>query len=201
MKFCLFIICSLALCACGSAPSFADYKTLIAPQDAAASRGGNFVLRSSADALVQNGDAYECVSLNLPPFIREIKLPKNTIVRESKERGKAAVYLKKSLGYMGHPGKEVTSIYKESKKMGVAVRVEGNCLWVALYGTWGSFEGGSDIQAAILLPSGIRVKEHSHLKFEDTEEWEGTKHFRPSEWFLLPTSPDPARYFEKFSTE
>ena len=115
----------------------------------------------TVDPLVQNGDAYESVSLCIPDDVRRIVVPLGTTVVTS-EDDTLKIFLKKSLMYAGHPG-EPTSILQERYKMGSAIRVRGCDLQIALYGAWSSFEGGSDISAVVVAPKRLEVLSRASL--------------------------------------
>ncbi len=201
--FLFLIVCLLASCA--SAPPNTNYRELVIPTAGSANEAESITTsKSSIDPLVENGDAYEKVSLALPPSIRRITIPDGALViRSDQQIGQIDIYLIKDLFFAGHPS-VFTSIRTKRKVMGAAVRIKGQNLNLALFGGFdSSIEGGWSISAAIVVPTRLQVSRKRRLEFRAVASgrWKGSEDFKPDEWFVLPTQPDPARHFDKYRSE
>jgi hypothetical protein len=201
----LFLLIIGVLAGCASFRPNTNCRELIIPSAESAKEAKSITTNKSAvDPLVENGDAYEKVSLALPPSIRRIAIPDDALViRSDQQIGQVDIYLIKDLMFQGHPD-VFTSIRTERKKMGAAVRIEGQSLNLALFGGFDScIEGGWSISAAIVVPTHLQVSRKRRLEFRAVASgrWKGSKDFKPDEWFVLPTQPDPARHFDKYQSE
>jgi hypothetical protein len=192
----------LWLSICPFTPASMGYSPLFVPGAAGGKTDRSIVTeKSGVDPLVENGDAYEKSSFVLPTYVHKISVPPRTVVIHSpQEAGRMEILLVKSMGFAGHPGMFV-SIRSERKRMGAAVKIEGRDLVFALFGGFDScIEGGTSIDAVIIVPQNLRVTKKRRLQFEDvaSDRWKGSEHFKRQDWFILPTYPDPEHRFNAY---
>ena len=201
MKLVPLLICAFAVGACSSMRQ-ADYRALVIPAPAVRDTRASVVTRiSDVDPLVENGDIYEKVALALPDAVRVLYVPEGAFVRVSPgQTRRMDIYIVKDQNFGGHPGK-FSSIRTLKDKMGAGIRIQGKKMYFCLYGGFDSnIEGGYGALAALMVPPGIRVVEEKHLQFDEIigDPWNGKEHFKPADWFILPTSPDPQRNYNRF---
>ncbi len=191
-------LCGMAACATNTSavyrPTTPEYPTLSAREKARS------VVRNlpSANPLVENGISYEKVIVSVPQKIRTVVVPSSSRVIVSGSVNAIEIYLRKTLHWMGHPS-EHTSIVTEGAEMGVAGKIQGPRLYLATFGDWVSFEGGSDISAVVVVPEHLKTIERRSLHYGDEESFERMQAFKKERWFILPSSPDPTRAFERLS--
>ncbi|WP_147263763.1 hypothetical protein [Roseimicrobium gellanilyticum] len=184
--------CAVAMTVVGcTTPKFTDYERLQLPSKAGSEKQSVVFSNFSANPLVQNGQAYEQVRLKLPEGVKTMTVPTGTVVAPS-ERDEVVIYLKKSLGWMGHPDGPV-SILTEKKGMGAGVLVHRTTLRFTLFGGSSSFEGGSSVSAVVLVPPSVRVKTYEKRPFDDEAEYQAQG------WYTLSTVPDADKTFLKYT--
>lgn len=158
--------------------------------------------------LVENGSAYDQAFVDVQPYKRII-VPDRAEVRTAEASGRLEIFMKKSLSFHGHPP-EPMSIRTGRNNMGCAAKTEGDALFLATYGEWGSKEGGARIRLVLLVPENTKVERRSELSGPHSagREWDGKYISKPKEvtegywygpaspakgWTALPDVPDPAR--------
>jgi hypothetical protein len=144
---------------------------------------------------VENGSAYDKAAIELGDFTRVI-LPDDAAVRHEGEAKKLQIYMKKTLGFVGHPP-EAMSIRQARNYMGCAVQVEKTALVIATFGEWDShIEGGARIKVLFVVPKGVEIEKRSKLSGENSvcsRAWEGGYLTKPVEvkegYWYGPASP------------
>jgi hypothetical protein len=141
-----------------------------------------YPLQQTAGATVENGDAFDKTSIDVTPY-KKIVVPENAEVQTQGKEPRLQIYMKKTLGFGGHPP-EPMSIYTARKKMGCAVQVEGNDLLLATFGEWASKEGGATMHLLLIVPDGLEFEKRSGLTGLESA---GNK----SNWALLTKPKEP----------
>jgi hypothetical protein len=144
---------------------------------------------------VENGSAYDKAAVELGDFATVI-LPDNATVRQEGEGKKLQIYMKKTLGFAGHPP-EPMSIKHARNHMGCAVQVEKAALVIATFGEWDShIEGGARMKVLFVVPKGVEIQERPKLSGEDSicsPAWKGGYLTKPVEvkegYWYGPASP------------
>jgi hypothetical protein len=161
---------------------------------------------------IENGDAYDRAVVELGSAKR-IVLPDDAVVRRTGEPGVVRLFMKKTLGFHGHPPKPM-SIRDARKNMGCAVKAEEDGLVVATYGEWLSKEGGTEMKILAVVPEGTKVDQEKDLSGMNSagQEWHGKYLSKPKDakgghwygpaspaegWTAVPDVPDPNRTVEK----
>ena len=107
---------------------------------------------SSADpGMVTNGTAFDRATIDMGEC-RWIVVPTKTEVEFSEEPGRATLFMKKEMGFMGHPSKRMT-IDEERQKMGCAYRKHEGKVFVGKFGEFDSgIEGGNSSRSRFAFP-------------------------------------------------
>lgn len=158
---------------------------------------------------VENGSAYDRAAIDIAGA-KKIVLPHDAGVRRADEPGKIQFFMKKTLGFGGHPPERM-SIRDARKNMGCAVKADGDDLLLATFGEWDSrIEGGTHMKLVAYVPEGIEVEQRKGLSGEDSagQEWHGQYLTKPKDakggywygpaspsegWEAVPDVPDPDR--------
>jgi hypothetical protein len=158
---------------------------------------------------VENGSAYDRAAIDIAGA-KKIVLPHDAVVRRAGEPGKVQFFMKKTLGFGGHPPERM-SIRDARKNMGCAVRADGDNLLLATFGEWDShIEGGTRMKLVAYVPEGVEVEQRKGLSEEDSagQEWHGQYLTKPKDakggywygpaspsegWEAVPDVPDPDR--------
>jgi hypothetical protein len=158
---------------------------------------------------VENGSAYDRAAVDLGTA-KKVVLPHDAVIRRGGEPGKMQFFMKKTMGFHGHPPKPM-SIRDARKNMGCAVKVEGDDLLLATFGEWDShIEGGTRMKLVAEVPEGIDVEQRKGLSGEDSvgREWHSEYLSKPKDakggywygpaspaegWRAVPDVPDPDR--------
>jgi hypothetical protein len=144
---------------------------------------------------VENGSAYDKAAVELGDFAKVI-LPDDATVRQEGEGKKLQIYMKKTLGFAGHPP-EPMSIKHARNHMGCAVQLEKTALVIATFGEWDShIEGGARMKVLFVVPKGVEIEKRSKLSGENSicsRAWEGGYLTKPVEvkegYWYGPASP------------
>jgi hypothetical protein len=153
------------------------------------------IVLSRKSGNVENGSAYDKAAIELGDCTKVV-LPDDATVRQDGEAKKLQLYMKKTLGFGGHPP-EAMSIKQVRNYMGCAVQVEKTALVIATFGEWDShIEGGARMQVVFVVPKGIDVERRSKLSGESSicsRAWEGGYLTKPVEvkegYWYGPASP------------
>ncbi|MDB5307454.1 MAG: hypothetical protein JWO38_1656 [Gemmataceae bacterium] len=106
---------------------------------------------------VENGSAYDQALVELGTSMKVV-LPLGTEVRRTAGEGKVQLFMRKTLGFGGHPP-ESMSIRGARKNMGCAVRVEDGAVVIGTFGEWDSWvEGGAYLRLIAVVPKGVEVE-------------------------------------------
>jgi hypothetical protein len=126
---------------------------------------GSIQRSPSVDWRVSNGAAFDVAAVDVSN-VDTLVVPDAARVQIGSDIGRVHLYLKKILGYEGHPGSSV-SIEGQRKKMGCAQRRDGRTMTLATYGSWDShIEGGARIELLIVVPPGLKVGKRGGLSGE-----------------------------------
>jgi hypothetical protein len=143
---------------------------------------------------VENGSAFDQAALDIGKY-KKIVVPDSAAVRRNGKGDKLQIFMKKSLGFHGHPP-ESMSIRTAREHMGCAVKEQDSSLVLATFGEWDShIEGGTRMDMKLLVPEGVEVEKRGGLSGEhsDGREWHGTYLTKPREvkegWWYGPASP------------
>jgi hypothetical protein len=130
---------------------------------------------------VENGSAYDRASVEVGTA-KKVVLPQGAIVRRTTELGEVQLFMKKTMQFFGDPDKPM-SIRDARKKMGCAVKREGDALVIAAYGESDAHsEGGAHVRIVAIVPLNVEI------------EWRGglSGPTNPAkEWTAVPDAPDP----------
>jgi hypothetical protein len=170
------------------------------------------VVLSERFGWVENGSAYDQAAVDLGTA-KKVVLPHDAVVRRTGEAGKVQLFMRKTLGFVGHPP-ESMSIRDARRNMGCVVQIEGDALVIATFGEWDSrIEGGAELQLVAVIPEGVELEQRKGLSGPDSagREWHGQYLTKPTdakagycfgpasptdEWTAVPDVPDPARTAE-----
>lgn len=119
---------------------------------------------SSADpGMVTNGTAFDRATIDMGEC-RWIVVPTKTEVEFSEEPGRATLFMKKEMGFMGHPSERMT-IDEERRQMGCAYRKHEGKVFVGKFGEFDSgIEGGKFISLKIRVPEGTVIERTDDLE-------------------------------------
>jgi hypothetical protein len=158
---------------------------------------------------VENGSAYDRAAVDLGTA-KKVVLPHDAAVQRSAEAGKVQLFMKKTLGFGGHPPERM-SIRTARKDMGCAVKAEENALVIATFGEWDSrVEGGARMRLVAVVPEGVELEQRKGLSGPDSagREWHGQWLTKPKDahggywygpaspadgWTAVPDVPDKER--------
>lgn len=161
---------------------------------------------------VENGSAFDKATVDLGKCTNVI-VPDNAEVRRQGTANEFQVFMKKTLGFAGHPPERM-SIRVVRKYMGCAVKVEGDSLMLATFGEWDSqIEGGTRMRVVLVLPQNFPVETRAGLSGPESSgrEWHGEYLTKPKGvkegywygpaspaqgWMAVPDSRDPKRRAE-----
>lgn len=176
-----------------------DYPSLVKSAESGVPPDWDGSVRTSPSIVspnVENGDAFDVAILNVPAWVTKIEIPVSCRVVSSPDQS-ITLLLKKSLHWAGHTDKS-TSIRTERLKMGCCMKIEGTKMCLGLFGDWSSFEGGSGIEMALVVPPRLAVTKRKALHFTDHPYESGYGASPPpADWFVIPTLPDGGKRFER----
>ncbi len=110
--------------------------------------------------IIENGSAYDQSAVDIEQY-EKLVVPENAVIRRAERGHRFEIFMKKTLGYHGHPDKPM-SIRKDRKNMGCKVKVEGRSLVLAPYGEWDSrIEGGASVRMVLAVPEGIEIEKRA----------------------------------------
>jgi hypothetical protein len=177
----------LAALVCAAAARPDDPK----PADPAADRSVVLSARKAPSTKVENGAAFDSAVLDLAGRTRLV-VPDNAEVLRGAAGGTTRVYLKKTLGFGGHPP-EPMSIRTVRKYMGCATKAEGEALVLGTFGEWKSKEGGSRIKLVVVVPAGVEVEKVAGLSGPESAARPpvGGPYLTKPRWTVVPVEPDP----------
>lgn len=181
-------------CSTHDDPCIAELVVPVLGSSPAAERASMVPNPMTANPLVENGDIYRFVELQIPDSVAVIQIPESFIVQQDPNQKNAMIYLDQALFYMGHPNASF-SFRDNCERMGLAAQLKGRTLRLATYGHWNTFEGGSGVMGAIVLPEHVRVK---RVK---TEFELSALEMEARGWSLIQTAPDPNRTYLEFSKQ
>jgi hypothetical protein len=116
---------------------------------------------------IENGSAYEQAVVDTQGC-KKVVLPHDAVLRREGHGTKVQVFLKKTLGFSGHPTKPM-SIRTGRKCMGCATKVEGDALVLATFGEWDShIEGGARLRVVCVVPKDLEVEQRPGLSGPDS---------------------------------
>jgi hypothetical protein len=145
--------------------------------------------------LVENGIAYDRAIVSAGSA-KTVVLPDTAVVRRTTETGSVRLFTAKRLGFGGHPPEQI-SIRDARKRMGCAVRTEGDSLVVATFGEWDSgIEGGARMKLVAVVPEGLAVEQREGLagKPIGTQGRAWSRSAPPADgWSAVPDEPDTDR--------
>jgi hypothetical protein len=168
--------------------------------------------RGSADPRVRNGAAFDRATIDLAGA-QELVVPSDAIV--SRDDGEAVrVFLKKELGFMGHPPKPMDPLTAR-RAMGLATRRSDTSIECGTYGEWSGMEGGAHVAMRFVVPTNLKVSYSGDLLGSDSRAaprdglyWLSPgKESDPSWWYAadvpaagwtaVPAKPDPSRQADR----
>lgn len=114
------------------------------------------VYTGSADPLVHNGTAFDQAELEVGEH-RTVVIPTRATLVRATGGSSIVIELKKSLGFMGHPGKRFT-IDEARREMGCAWLSKDGQLRVATFGEFSCGDGGKSVALEVTVPEGIAVE-------------------------------------------
>ncbi len=165
----------------------------------------------SASKKVENGSAFDKGRFDLGTH-KKLAVPDGAEVVHKGDGTMVEVYMKKALGFQGHPPKPM-SIREGRKHMGCATKLEDGVVVLATFGEWSTKEGGTWIKLVLVVPEKIEVEKRKALSGADSaahpaadapapkpeefaDYWYG--HRKPGAlWKIVPTAPDVEHRAEK----
>ncbi len=160
----------------------------------------------SVGTIKYKGTSCYKASVDISKYTKLI-LPADATIKRDGEPGKLHIYMKKTLGFVGHPP-ESMSIKDVRRNMGCACRADADSLIVATYGEWDShIEGGASMQLLFVVPGSFKIETDKSLSGEHSKgrEWDGGYLTKPknvdngywygpaspaSGWNAIPDVPD-----------
>jgi hypothetical protein len=158
---------------------------------------------------VENGSAFDNAAVDIESY-KKLVVPDDAEVREGGGGHRLQVFMKKTLGFGGHPPSPM-SIRTDRKYMGCALKAEDGTLVLATFGEWDSrIEGGADMRLVLVVPANTEVEKRPGLSGPRSagREWHGKYLTKPKEvkdgywygpatpadgWTRVPDVPDTER--------